>query len=183
MAVQFNLNSQKALEAIVYLANKKPDMTQYYFMKMMFYADKFHLNEFGLPIIGDKYIKMKDGPVPSFVLDAIHLDGSKLMHDDYERINESLSFRKSRQLIYTTAKRKADLNLLSKTNIKCLDRAFTFCKDKDFSKLRSLTHKEPAWEEAKMNRDMDYFLFIDKRNPNREALKADLSDDFGTLVL
>ena len=174
---------QKALEAIVYLANKKPDMTQYFFMKMMFYADKFHLNEYGIPIIGDKYIKMEMGPVPSFVLNALHLDGERLTHDMYERIDQALLFRKHYTKIFTTAKRPANKILLSATNINCLDRAFDFCKDKDIDKLKDLTHKEPAWKEAEKNREMDYTLFIDKRNPNYKALKADLSDDFGTLVL
>lgn len=183
MAITFNLNAKKAIEAIVYLANKKPSMTQYFFMKMIFYADKFHINKYGTPVIGDRYIKMANGPVPSFVLDAIHKDGSKLTHDDYEEIEKSLSFRKWGRKIYTTAKRKADMDYFSDTDIECLDAAFDFCKDKNFDELKNITHDEPSWKNAIDNRQMDYALFIDENNPDKKAIIADLSDNFGSLVL
>ena len=183
MAITFTLNAKKAIEAIIYLANKKPEMTQYFFMKMMFYADKFHINKYGTPIIGDKYIKMSNGPVPSFVLDAIHMDGSKLTHDDYEEIKNSLCFKKSGNKIYTTAKRKAKMDYFSETDIECLDKAFDFCKDKNFTELKNITHKEPSWEQALDNRLMDYALFVDDKNPNKQDIIADLSDNFGSLVL
>lgn len=183
MSVTFTLNAQKAIEAIVYLANKKPGMTQYFFMKMMFYADKFHINKYGMPIIGDEYIKMENGPVPSFVLDAIHLDGSKLTHNVYEEIMNSLSFKQSGKKIYTTAKREANMDYFSKTDIECLDRAFNFCKDKNFTELKSLTHREQSWKKAIDNKQMDYLLFVDENNPNKDAIVADLSDNFGSLVL
>lgn len=183
MAITFNLNDKKAIEAIVYLANKKPAMTQYFFMKMMFYADKFHINKYGTPVIGDKYIKMANGPVPSFILDAIHMDGSKLTHDDYEEIEKSLSFKTWGKKIYTTAKREADMGYFSDTDIECLDAAFDFCKNKTFGELKDLTHDEPSWKNAVDNRQMDYALFVDEDNPDKQAIIADLSDNFGSLVL
>lgn len=181
--MSITLNSRKAIEAIVYLANKKPGMTQYFFMKMMFYADKFHINKYGIPIIGDRYIKMNNGPVPSFVLDAIKLDGSRLMHNDYEQIKEALSFEKEGKYIYTTAKRNADMDYFSETNVECLDEAFKFCENKSFDELRDITHKELSWQKAENNKQMDYTLFVDSDNPDREAIIEDLSDDFGSLVL
>ena len=183
MAITFTLNAKKAIEAIVYLANKKPAMTQYFFMKMMFYADKFHINRYGTPVIGDKYIKMTNGPVPSFILDAIHLDGSKLTYDDYEAITESLSFATQGRKILTTAKRAANMDYFSETDIECLDKAFDFCKDKTFTELKNLTHEEPSWKNAVDNRQMDYTLFVDDNNPDKQAIIADLSDNFGSLVL
>ena len=115
MATTFVLNAQKAIEAIVYLATKKPNMTQYYFMKMMFYADKYHLNMYGMPVIGDKYIKMANGPVPSFVLDAIHLDDSKLTPEICREIEESLSFKQYGRRIFTSAKRAPNMDSCSST--------------------------------------------------------------------
>ena len=183
MTIKFILNTQKAIEAVVYLANKKPEMTQYFFMKMMFYADKLHINRYGTPIIGDEYIKMDNGPVPSFILDAIHLNGSKLTHNDYEKIINSLSFKKCGKKIYTTAKREADMNYFSETDIECLDSAFKSCENKSFNELKNLTHEELSWKNADKDKTMDYALFVDSDNPNKDAIIADLSDDFGSLVL
>lgn len=183
MSIKFNVNAYKAVEVIVYLANKKPDMTQYYFMKMVFYADKYHINKYGIPITGDNYIKMSNGPVPSFILDAIHLNGSRLTHDIYKAIQESLEFHKRGKLIYTSPKRKADMNFLSKSNIECLDAAFNYCKDKTFKELKDLTHEETSWKEAATNQIMDFSLFVEKNNPDHDAIIADMTDTFGMLVL
>ena len=183
MASLFTLNALKAIEAIVYLANKKPNMTQYYFMKMMFYADKFHIIKYGMPIIGDRYIKMPNGPVPSFVLDAIHKDGSKLTHEAFQIIEDALDFTKNGNKICTTAKREPKMEYFSDTDIECLDLAFEFCKDKSFATLKNLTHEEPSWVNARDNREMDYKLFVDNNNPGKDAIIADMSDSFGALVL
>lgn len=183
MAITFNLNAKKAIEAIVYLANKKPAMTQYFFMKMMFYADKFHINKYGTPVIGDKYIKMANGPVPSFILDAIHRDCSKLTPEDYKEIEKSLSFTTSGNKISTVAKRQANMDYFSDTDIECLDAAFDFCEGKTFTELKNITHDEPSWKNAVDNRPMDYALFVDENNPDKQAIIADLSDNFGSLVL
>jgi uncharacterized phage-associated protein len=181
--INFNLNQKKAIEAIVYLASKKPGMTQYYFMKMMFFADKLHLNKYARPIIGDRYIKMEFGPVPSFVLDVIHKNGDRLTHDVYMKVTDSLKFEPDGARIKTYPMRKPNLDYLSESDIECLDAAFDKCKDMKFAQLVKETHDEPAWKEAKDNCLMDYSLFLDKDNPDREFIIEDLSDWSETLVL
>ena len=48
---------QKALETVVYLANK--DIRQYWVLKAIYLADKEHLQHYGRQIFSDRYIAMK----------------------------------------------------------------------------------------------------------------------------
>lgn len=56
-------NGQKAVEVIVYIATQTQDL--FHIVKVMYFADKKHLARYGRFILGDRYIAMEDGPVPS----------------------------------------------------------------------------------------------------------------------
>ncbi|MCW7083120.1 Panacea domain-containing protein [Escherichia coli] len=66
-------DSEKALEAILYVASKAPIPDIYHVGKILYYADRFHLESFGRLITGDHYNAMKDGPVASNTYDIIKL--------------------------------------------------------------------------------------------------------------
>lgn len=52
-----------------------------------------------------------------------------------------------------------------------------------FGDLTDLTHKERAWEEAELNQEMDYELFIDEDVPNRAALIEYIRESASCLAL
>ena len=51
--IRFTFNPEKALEALVWVARQWSDISFYYMVKVLYYADKEHLNRFGRPILGD----------------------------------------------------------------------------------------------------------------------------------
>ena len=53
--IEFNTNVNKAIEVILWLANKINGISRHKLLKLLFYADEYHLNKYGRPIIGDKY--------------------------------------------------------------------------------------------------------------------------------
>ena len=56
MAVQFKLDWEKSLAALVYLASKElPEFDKYKACKLIFLADKYHLVQYARPITGDFY--------------------------------------------------------------------------------------------------------------------------------
>lgn len=67
----YKISYNKAIEAIVWLSNKQPGIDIYHVVKIIFFADKLHLNKYARPLIGDTYIKMQYGPVPSAIKDLI----------------------------------------------------------------------------------------------------------------
>ena len=174
MSIKFKINSNKSLESVVYITGLFPGATQYYISKILYYAEKFHLNRYGFPIVGDTYKKMSHGPVPSFVLNLLKqnvIDKSML-----NKVSKALNVQKEGNKLHIYPKRPANLYEFSGTELDCIDEAITLCKNKTFSELRDLSHKEPAWENAKDNGIMDYELMIDKRNVNRAVIIADLKE-------
>jgi uncharacterized phage-associated protein len=180
--VVFSINPEKAIEAIVYLANKKPNIDHYHVVKTIFYADKKHLNEHGRPVLGDRYVKMQAGPVPSLVLDIINLNDLAIDSGLIEKALDSFTVTQEFQRKLIAPKREAALDKFSESDLECLDEAFDFCKAKDFKELCDVSHGERAWKEAEDNGDMDYFLMLDDGNPLRDGIVEDLKETAHSIV-
>lgn len=176
----FKVNQEKTLEAVVYVASKVPGIDIYHTVKTMFYADKKHLNMYARPVLGDLYIKMDNGPVPSLVRDIIN-NNSFLQSELRAKIRNAFETRGHNKNI--TVKRNADLSYFSESDLECLDEAIDFCKDKSFGELKDLTHAEEAWIKAGLNGNMDYELLIDRENPHRDDIIADLEENSYSMVL
>ncbi|MEQ1715723.1 MAG: Panacea domain-containing protein, partial [Hyphomicrobium sp.] len=71
---RFRINWAKVVEAIDFVATLKPGVTQYYIGKILFFADREHLLDYGRPITGDRYVAMEHGPVPSAIRDILKAD-------------------------------------------------------------------------------------------------------------
>jgi len=70
--IKYRIDAEKAIETITLLSTLKPGIDLYHMGKIIFYAEKEHINRYARPIIGDKYICGKDGPFPSKVRDLVH---------------------------------------------------------------------------------------------------------------
>ncbi len=64
-------SEQKALAAILYLANKTGKIDMYALLKTLYYADKYHFQQWGRTITGDTYHRLPFGPVPSKTYDML----------------------------------------------------------------------------------------------------------------
>ncbi|MDR0977586.1 MAG: SocA family protein [Endomicrobium sp.] len=67
---------RKILQALFYLQTKVPKDNEsrqniMYLLKLMFFADRYHLRHFGFVASGDKYFAMKNGPVASGTKDVL----------------------------------------------------------------------------------------------------------------
>jgi len=164
----YKTNYTKAIEAIVWLADKKPRIDIYHIAKVLYYAEKTHLNKYGRPIIGDTYIKMPYGQVPSGVRDLI-TKNPWLDINDSEYFSKSLSVdeKTNRKL---TALRKPKIKYFSDTDIECLKEALKKYGDVPFNKLKEMSHQEKSWYSADLNQPIDYMLMVDEDNPNRKEI-------------
>ena len=69
--ITFAINTRKAVEALVWIIQRgKGGMDLYTAMKIVFAADKYHLNTYGCPIAGDRYVAMNYGTVPYWTYNA-----------------------------------------------------------------------------------------------------------------
>jgi hypothetical protein len=181
--IVFNTNPDKAIETIVYLANKQPNIEHYHMVKTIFYADKSHLNKYGRPVLGDRYIRMSAGPVPSLVLDIINLDDLTVDSELIEKALNSFTVTQEGKKKLISPKRETDLDEFSESDLECLDEAFDFCIGKDFNELCRISHEEKAWKEAGKNGNvMDYVSILDDDNPLKDGIVADLEEISQCLV-
>ena len=146
--IAFDFNSEKALEAILYVLEKKESVNQYNILKIMFEADKYHLNHYGRPITGDVYIKMEHGTVPSNIKDILYMtDGESLTSKDLEQYHiKGLRF--------------ADKDVLSESDIEALDNGCEKYLNLSFTEVRRLNHKEECWLQGKVNQQIPFESII-----------------------
>lgn len=110
----------KFVNAASYVASKCPDTTKMKLCKLLFFADKEHLLNYGRPIIGDRYIKMEFGPVPSMAYNLMKHDERAAVHDQ-ELFDERLDVQVNR----IVPKTEPDLRYLSESEVEALDSVIT----------------------------------------------------------
>jgi hypothetical protein len=173
--IQFNISYDKTLEVLVWLANKKPGIDIYHIAKVLFYADKMHINEYGRPITGDTYIKMPYGPVPSGVRDLI-TENSWLAPKQLEQIKSSLIIDKNDNCYKLAAAREPDMTYFSKSDIACLKNSLSKYGNTPFEELYNLTHSEKCYYETAPNEKIDYALLIDDDNPFKDEILGNIEE-------
>lgn len=109
VSITFLFKREKAIEVILYLVDKIPDSDVYGICKLLYLADKTHLEKYGRFIFGETYCAMENGPTPSNTYDLLKEAGSKPLPE--------LTVEGHR----VTALRKANLDYLSESDIECLN--------------------------------------------------------------
>jgi uncharacterized phage-associated protein len=157
MSVQFDFDYEKTVAASLYIVSKGlPELTMAKLFKLLYFSDKDHLVRYGRTITGDRYVAMKDGPVPSNLYDLFKemrgTPASKAALLLSKNIKADASTFAYPRLIATGT---IDPMQLSVSDIASLDRIlFEFGKF-SFLRLRALTHETPAWENAWTERKTD----------------------------
>ena len=125
--VRFAFDREAARAALAYLQQKLPGLTRHQAFKLLYLADLLHLERYGRPITGDKYVAMNYGPVPSNLYDFVK-----------ERSGSG------RQLPTV----RADLEELSRSDIRVLDEIIKKFGRHSFSERTEITH-DAAWHAAR----------------------------------
>lgn len=156
--MDFSLDKEKAIEALVYVASRNPGVGRFHIAKILYFAELFHIQTYGRPIVGDRYIAMENGPVPSFAYDVLRgtispeirslADGAlvpidRFRHPAYE------------------AGREPHLEYFSKSDLDCLERAIAHCCERSFGSISDETHKHKAWADANLNGSMRWEDILD----------------------
>ena len=157
--LRFPFDEKKALEALVLIASDWPGVTSFYASKVVFFSDKWHLNRFGRPVVGDRYIAMDNGPVPSVIYDWFK--GNLDRMGDPDAIIDAVEFNRNDRYVKATARREPDLSVLSESDIESVREAVAYCKRFTVSQLSRITHNDPAWRAAILNDEMDPALMIE----------------------
>lgn len=136
--IAFDFDEPKAIETILYLANRISRSYKYNICKMLYLADKTCLEKYGRFIFGESYSAMEEGATPSKSYD--------LLKEIAEERSEELRVEGNAVIPL----RDANLDYLSESDIECLDHTISIY-DKNPRKMRDDAH-DNAWEEAWDNR-------------------------------
>lgn len=144
---------EKGIEAVLLIANKLGDSgieaDAHAIAKLLFWADKWHLEHYGSQVVGDDYIAMPEGPVPSNIYEII-----KSVRGDgfFDYPEEALAaFRQAFEVekkYVVCAKRKPNLRKLSETEVEALSQSIEKYGRLGFKERRDMSHGQ-AWESAK----------------------------------
>jgi len=170
MAVrEVRFNTAKALEAIVLIAGKlraaNLESDLHSVSKLMYWADKWHLEKFGTTVCGDHYIAMKNGPVPSNMYDMMKFvrgDGKFLFPKE---VAKSFEVKNEYEI---HALREPNLSKLSESEIAALDHAIQTYGGLSFDERTKASH-DAAWKSADRN-DEIALVEIVKLLPNGEQV-------------
>ncbi len=134
--IRNRLDIEKATEALLYVTSKVPDM--YAALKVLYFADRMHLERHGRFIYDETYVAMRHGPVPSAAYDIVKPHTPACVSDDLARARRQFSNQGNR----ITPRRGPDLEYLSGTDIACLDEAIASYGHLSFEELRTASHDD-----------------------------------------
>ncbi|RPH50057.1 MAG: DUF4065 domain-containing protein [Desulfobacteraceae bacterium] len=172
--VTFRFDEKKALSAILYISQKlierhrvckeaKPDMHR--ISKILYFADRKHLARFGRPIIGDHFVAMKDGPVPSKTYDlmkAIKGESPFCSADKFINYFEVKGFM-------VHPKKKPDLDDFSESDIECIKESLKENQDLTFGQLKAKSH-DSAYNRASVNNRISFIAMAKAEGINEDMI-------------
>ena len=136
--ITFKFNEPKAIETILYLANRISDSCKYNICKMLYLADKTCLEKYGRFMFGESYSAMKEGATPSKSYDLLKRTAKECTEELRVEGNSIIPLR------------DANLDYLSESDIECLNQTIAIY-DKTRWKMRRDAH-DAAWKKAWDNR-------------------------------
>ena len=175
---------EKIIQAINYLVKKENGkINKMKLIKLIYFADRYHLRKYGELITNDKYYGMKFGPVPMLTKDVIALN-SFLGEEVLQYAKQYLTNDGEYEI---KSIKEIDKEYLPKTNIEALEFAYNEFGNKDEFQLAKITHDYPEWlniqdkleSSKRIEMDIKHFVNdpINKQNPcynltneEREAL-------------
>jgi len=146
----FEFEPDRALAATAYLAQQSGE-TMYTILKMVYVADRMHLEKYGRPITGDTFFALKEGACPSKIYDsmkAIRGDGGT----NYLPGSEKL-LRVDAQTFDVEIRGMPDMDALSESDVECLNETIDILKNRGRWHMRDLAH-DSAWKGTTLNARM-----------------------------
>lgn len=161
MGIKFTPNSQKIVEAVLYVLERKPATTVYELMKILFSADCYSLNTYGVPVTGDRYKIMPYGTVPETAYGMVC--GNPLVFADTTDDTFPFSRVGTKGL---RPNRACNRSLLSSDAISSLNHGISEYSGLSFTKIQNKNHAHKAYVNAEKEK-REYVAFEDMiENPD-----------------
>lgn len=150
--ISFNFDYKKATQELNHFALKEGGcINKMKALKLIYFADRFHLRKYGRLITNDIYYAMDYGPVPSNVKDIAEAtsflgDSEKGYSSQYIIPIDSITLQSVKPV---------DDNLFSDSDMEALDYIWERFGHLDQFELAEITHEYPEWKRHKKALDLD----------------------------
>ena len=155
MVSPFRFNLEKAIEAILYIIENGTENTLHHISKVMYFADKEHIEKYGRFICGDSYVAMKHGPVPSGIYDILKTVRGDFIFNLPDALLQDLHATLEIVDKYRVNNlRTVNLDFFSESDLECLDNSIQRYGHLSFDELTELSH-DSAWDNTNTNDFME----------------------------
>jgi uncharacterized phage-associated protein len=145
-----NFKPEKLVHALALFSGAGvPDLTKLKAAKLLYFADKEHLLQYGRPILGDVYYCLPYGPVPSVALNEMGdaIEKAEVPDADRTLFREYLEV-KTFWTPYPVfkARQEYDPDVFSESELEVLASVVQKYGNLTAHQLVTLTHDEPTWK-------------------------------------
>ncbi len=138
----FTCDYRKAVQSMNYLALQAGgQINKMKLLKLIYFADRYHVRKYGRLVSNDSYVAMKYGPVPSTAKDIAE-------SNDYlakEIVDYSLRYIEPVDNLTLASAHKVDESVFSESDLEALQFAWDTFGHLDQFELAKLTHEYPEW--------------------------------------
>ena len=177
--LKFRPNPEKALEVILWLSNKRAPLDFHSILKLLFFADIYHMNAYGRPIVGDQYRALPYGPVPQTTYDV--LKSEPLVLEELDTVDPPFEVVGRYRV---SPLRPCNTDKLSASDIEALTNAWDRYGHLGFNRRTDVSHEHPAYLKAVRTGAlfMDYADFLEP-DDDRERKLDDLRESAHRIVI
>jgi uncharacterized phage-associated protein len=135
---------QKILQALVWFCKRNKDqMNKMKALKLLFFADRYHVRKYGRLVSSDNYVAMEYGPVGSTTRDVLEQNDITLSKSFLEYVNQYIQT----QGYEFSCSRDIDADEFSQSDIEALEFALKTFGNFNQYELADITHDYPEWKE------------------------------------
>ena len=139
----FQFSHRKATQVLNFLARQAGgSIHKLKALKLVYFADRYHLRRYGRPVIGDEYLAMEYGPVPSSTKDIAEMSGFL----GQEERNYAKAFIQPNEYYSYRSQKPVEELVFSQTDREALAWAWQHFGHFDRFALAKLTHRYPEWQ-------------------------------------
>ena len=129
------------LITLLYVVNRIQRKDFHKIFKIIYFAERQHLADWGRPITGDTYIAMEAGPVPSRIYDMLKMVRGDSYLPDTEGLGQYFQIE---NWMYVRPLQDADLNKLSPNEQKALSDSIEKYASLSYDEIKEKSH-DIAW--------------------------------------
>lgn len=135
--------------------------------KILYFAERSHLSVYGRPITGDRFVAMKNGPVPSVIYDILKYlrEGSIFVSD----VDFAKDFLVEDRYHLKLNNHELNMDILSESEIECLTQSIAENRNLSFDKLTDKSH-DVAWSRAEKDDVISLFDIAEAGGANEDML-------------